>query len=74
MQAMSMGLISNQNYEAQNLLMSLIGLPTVTPETTVAQKTMEAQIQGMQQSVAQQVAQPEAEQPQETEKKDVKYP
>ena len=74
MQAMSMGLISNQNYEAQNLLMSLIGLPTVTPETTVAQKTMEAQIQGMQQSVAQQVAQPEPEQPQETEKKDVKYP
>mgnify|MGYP003342250291 CR=1 FL=1 len=73
-QAMSMGLVNNQNQDAQNALMTLLNLPKTNPEEQIAQKTFEAQIQAMQQQAAQTTVQSPDDLSQQPTDKNSQYP
>lgn len=53
LQAVSMGAISNQDYDALNILREKLTLPKIDVTTVAQQKELEAKIQSMQQNVAQ---------------------
>jgi hypothetical protein len=53
-QAMGMGIFSNQDYEAMNKIREIVGLPKVNVETVAQQKELEAKLQGLQQKIAMQ--------------------
>lgn len=53
-QAMGMGIFSNQDYEAMNKIREIVGLPKVDVQTVAQQKELEAKIQGLQQKIAMQ--------------------
>jgi hypothetical protein len=61
LQAMSMGVLSNQDYDALNSLREKLKLPKVNVETVAQQKELEATLQGFQQKAAQTAAQPSVE-------------
>jgi hypothetical protein len=53
-QAMGMGILSNQDYDALNSLREKLGLPKIDVTTLAQQKELEAKIQSLQQKVAMQ--------------------
>jgi hypothetical protein len=65
LQAMSMGALSNQDYDALNSLREKLKLPKVNVETVAQQKELEATLQGFQQKAAQTAAQPSVEEQQQ---------
>lgn len=74
LQAMSMGVLSNQDYDALNSLREKLGLPKVNVETVAQQKELEAKLQGFQQKAAQKATEPTDEERMEQAEKEQQYP